>query len=746
MSFNRLLALTYNGVTIGQGSSLGEPTGGWYLTLTPESGVVKMRFVVASTNSNALANMAAIEAAFSVRRQRLTIVYNGATTVNDFNPSFSTLTGYEAFPEIKHDESLPGPHSIGAETYEIAVRFRIPADNNGRRDEHPAIDRSLVQRRKVRFDGVWTAIGDNNGAREHFEDASTGFVPHATTFLNGYDNTVHWTHAVHDLVVNDTDTEVSYHVEFWEDVHGQVNEERVVHQDLHQLRRVLVRGTWVDPAGILSSSPLAALAAFNDATNGFVAQINTWLGATYSGASFALYSVDPKIDAINGRVEYSAELWECQTKSGVNTGRRFAKVSIDHLPSGRFVVLVTSVYMQTVVSGVTKTARDNYTDATNGVNALVAQVQTDLQALYGTPSTDWTAYTASHYSWNEELGIVESDLQFKELAVLAQSPTAVGKADTDIIDDNWDLVSTTEAPGDSPVVLSGQSIQGASGTAVRKPIVLQATYRAWIIFGVDPMTKWQALQAFVIQQVNTYLKPASTAGSLVSLVPEVDPRNNVLSVHITLEAYAAAYLDLHISETVSRDDGRIFSPRLSGKPDDYNEQQGPSVGNKIRTTRLLSTQAGAIFNFMSPRSIAGYERLRYRISYDTITRGVPPLQTTLYFYELVEEFLAVNGGQGHGTLSLQTQDRGASILGGGGGNVPQGGNGGGQVPAAQAQAQAALKNGGGGKKAGSSGGGSTPQQTFGIGALGGGTGGFSFPDFSDGWGIGADFSLTTGGP
>jgi hypothetical protein len=742
--FNRLLSLTYNGVTIGKDSTYGEPTAGWSLMLTPEAGVVRMRFVVGSNNSNALANMAVIESAFSVRRKQLTIVYNGSTTINNFNPSLVSLTGYEAFPEIKHGDEIPGPHSIDAETYEITVKFRIPADNQGRRDEHPAIEKSLSARRRIRFAGVWTAVAGSSGAREQFDDPTNGFEPHATTFLSGYDNSATWVETIHDVTENDTDTEVSYFSEWREHSNGQLDEERTVHQDLHQLRRVLVSGTWVDPAGVQSSSPLAALAAFNNATTGFLAKIFAWLTATYGSTStFALYALDPRPNVINGTVTYTAELWETKASGTTNTGRRFARVTPNVLPSGRLEVAVQGVYMQTVVSGVTKTALTNATDITDGYAAYAASV---LTTYYGAMTFD--GFRINRTNYNEQVGIFEFEVAARQIIL---NQTAAGAKDADIVDDQWDLFSDVEAPGDSPAVLVGGDLDSATTTTVKRPIRLEASYRAWIKNGVDPMTKWNdVIQPYVIQQINAKLKPAAVPTAAIRITPEVDPQNNTISAHVVMESYASQYLRLSIEESVSRDNGLIFSPKLSGKPDDYLEQHGISVGSKTRTTRLLSTVSAAILNFASPDSIAGYRRLRYSIGQSTVIVGVAGIQTALYASELVEEFLAVRSSSQAGTQTRATTQSATNPQN-------QGANGGGNVPAGQNQPAGAA---GGSPKAGAngaSGGGGLPGGrtqisagagggTFGIGALGdGGSGGFSFPDFDGGFGIGGQLNFSTGG-
>lgn len=637
MSLNRLLFLTYNGVTIGQGSAIGEPAGGWSLFMSPETGVVSMRFVVADqAGGTAYAHMAAVEAAFSVRRQHLTIGV-ASTPINDFDPDFTVLTGYEAYPEIRHGEAISGPHSYGAETYEVTIRFRRPADNNGRRDEHPSIQKSQAIRRKVRFDGVWTAVAGSAGAREQFEDPSTGFEPHATTFLDDYDNTVAWTEAVHDVNVNDTDTEVSYHSEFWENVHGQVNEERTVHVDLHGLRRALVVGTWINPAGV--SSGAGALAAFNNVTTGFLAQIRAWLSANFASAVFNPYSIDPRVNVTDGTVDYAAELWECQYPSAVNTGRRFSRIGVDPLPSGRLRGTVSGVYMASLVAGVQISALLNFRDGTNGGAAYTADVQTALAIAYGGGIT-WDAPTVLRYNYNEQQGIVEFEFSFKQITV-NQSLSAA--KDVDIIDDQWDLTSTTVGPGDSPFVIGGGSItSAANGGIVKRPLRLEATYRAWIKLGVDPMTKWNSgLQALVIQNIQTYLKPTTVAGALLKVVPEVNPTDNTITATVSMEAYVSAYLELSIEENVSRDEGDIYSPNLSGNDDDYDMEQGPTQGTKVRTTRLLSTQANAVNAFLSPKINGVWRRLRHSISSHTIVVGAAPAQTAIYFGELHEEFLRV---------------------------------------------------------------------------------------------------------
>lgn len=699
--FNRLHSLTYNGVTVGQNSTIGEIDGeAWSVALTPEMGIVRARIIVGSTSGNALANMAAIEAAFSVRRKHLVIVYS-STTINDFDPTFATLTGYEAFPEIRHSPDLPGPHSIGAETYELTVRFRIPADNNGRRDEHPALDKSLAARKKVRFTGVWTAIAGSLGAREQFSDPTTGFEAHATTFLSNYDNASTWVETLHDVVENDTDTEVSYHCEFSVHVHGNLHEERTVHQDLHQLRRILVTGTWVDPAGVQSATAYAALAAFNDVTNGFAPQIRAWAAATYSGATFNIYAVSPRVNVINGTVDYAAELWETEDVSTVDSGRRFSRITVDQTASlARLTVTIECTYMQTVVSGVTKTADANFADTTNGYPGLVTAYETLLNARYGR-TVKWGALNVLRYNHNEQLGILEATLQFKEYP-LAQS--SVGFLDPDIIDDEWHLTSTTEAPGDSPAVLAGQPSGTTSGTSVKRPIVLEASYRAWIHTGIDPMTKWNAvLLPYVEKVVNDFLKPATTPGALVRIVPEVDPSNNILTAHIWLESYVAAYLELSIDENVSRDLGRIFTPKLSGLEDDYLEQQGPSIGTKVRTTRLLSTQPNAIQGFMSPNDVAGYKRLRFSIGSKTVVKGTNP-STAIYAAEMVEEFLAVRSSSAGDPGSSPT----ITLAGTGQNAAAQGASGGGSPPSATGQ-PSAPQGSSDTSGAGASGGGAPPQ-------------------------------------
>lgn len=724
MSLNRLLSLTYNGVTIGEGSTIGEPDGGWSLLLTPESGVVTMRFIVADQNGgNALANMATVEQAFSVRRGHLTIAV-ASTPVNDFDPGFTVLTGYEAFPEIRHSDGIQGPHSLEGETYEISIRFRRPADNLGRRDEHPSMQTNQAIRRKVRFNGVWTAVAGSSGARQQFEDPSA-FLAHATTVLDAYDNTVTWTESVHDINANDTNTEISYHSEWWENVDGQVNEERTVHVDLHGLRRAIVVGTWISPSGVLT--PGGALAAFNDPATGFLPKILAWLAARYPTAIFNPYSIDPRVNVIDGTVDYNAELWECQFPSSVNTGRRFSKIGIDPLPSGRIRGTVSGVYMQSLVAGVTVSSLINYIDVTNGGLAYVGQVQTVIGIAAGRAVT-WDAPTVLRYNYNEQIGIVEFEFSFKEILV---SQSLGSAKDPDVIDDQWDLTSTTIGPGDSPFITGGGDLStNGAGGVVKRPVQLECSYRAWIKLGVDPMTKWNnGLQALVIANIAKYLKPLVIPTALLKITPEVNPTDNSIIASIAMESFVSPFLELSIEENKARDEGDIYSPNLSGQDDDYDLEVGPTQGTKVRTTRLLSTQSTAIYAFLGPKINGPYRRLHYSVGQRTIIVGTAPLQTALYAFELQEAFLLV------ANVTTDSDNR-VATLSGTGNNTNSG-------------LEAPLQLGGGGDQgaqspnAGDSGGGMVPRQLLRDGFSGpGGASATPYSDFGgDGGGVIPPLSL-----
>lgn len=234
----RALAITYNGFTIGGSSTTTEPLE-WSIDVRPDGGEVSCTFVLYAASAAAFATARTAAGDLVAEDGALTVKVN-ATTIESFDPAAATLTCYKAVGEL--EKTTDQPDSVFASTYRFRVRFKRPATvDDGQRDGSYRVVSGLQNRRAVTFSGTWTAV-PGTGARAQFAAQIAGYT--ATT-LTAIDAAATWQEVDREVTPNDTDSEATYSITYWEVVTGRRESKVRVSISPNGRKTVTISGTYV---------------------------------------------------------------------------------------------------------------------------------------------------------------------------------------------------------------------------------------------------------------------------------------------------------------------------------------------------------------------------------------------------------------------------------------------------------------------------------------------------------------------